>query len=73
MKIIVFFLLFSFNLSGLAQVGINTSNPHPSSMLELNSTISVLKKKKDGYVFIQNIISNFHRFKGVYFGYLANF
>lgn len=40
MKNIIFFLFLCFNLPALAQVGINTTNPHPSSMLELNSTSS---------------------------------
>lgn len=39
MKKILFFLLL-FNLLAEAQVGINTTNPHPSAMLDLNSTFS---------------------------------
>lgn len=40
MKKIVFISLLLFNLQAFAQVGINTQNPHPSSMLDLTSTFS---------------------------------
>lgn len=40
MKTILTFLFALLPLSIIAQVGINTTTPHPSSMLELNSTVS---------------------------------